>query len=404
MLTKVVGEGRLTATIRTADAVSQSDMILMCVPTPIDQTKSPDYSFISEAAKTIGKSMRKGSIVVVESTVGPGTVEKVIKTVLESESGLIVGVDFGLAACPERSDPGTILKNMGSVPRVVGADSARSAEIVAAIYETAFGVKVIRMSDAKTANAVKLTENLFRDVNIALANEFALLFERLGIDSLEIINACASKCNFMPHYPGGGVGGPCLPSNSYYLIAEGQKVGNIPYLIRMAREINDRMPEHVVELLGEALNEVGKTIRKSNIGVLGVAYKPNVRDVQLTPVERVCAKLVQMGADVVVYDPVFAGEWVMGFNVKKSLQEAVSGADCVLIGTANKEFKDLDITYLSQMVNTPAALVDSRNVVDPTAVEEAGLSYRGVGRVPHERQAPVARKTQEEELLNRGKA
>lgn len=397
LLAEVVASGSLSATTDTATAVARSDLILVCVPTPIDQTKSPDYSYIITAARTIGKSIRRGSVVVVESTVGPGTVENLVKTALESESGMTGGVDFGLAACPERSDPGTILKNMGNVTRVVGGDSERCTEIVASVYEAAFGVKVIRMSDAKTANAVKLTENLFRDVNIALANEFALLFERLGLDSLEVINACASKWNFMPHYPGGGVGGPCLPSNSYYLIAEGLKSGNIPYLIRMAREINDRMPEHVVELVSEALNEVGKTVRNSKIAVLGISYKPNVKDVQQTPVERVCHKLVEMGATVEVYDPMFAGEEAMGFEVKRTSREAVAGSDCVVIGTAHKEFKELDVVALSRLMNGPGALVDSRNVVDPLTVGEAGLAYRGVGRV-QKAQQPVALQKETERL------
>jgi len=236
------------------------------------------------------------------------------------------------------------------------------------------------LSNPKTANAVKLTENLFRDVNIALANEFALLFERLGIDSLETINACASKYNFVPHYPGGGVGGPCLPSNSYYLITEGLRAGNIPYIVRLAREINDRMPEHVVELVGEAMNEVGKTVRGSKIAILGVAYKPNIKDTQLTPVARVCEKLVQMGGILSVYDPMFEGEKALGFEVKRSLGEAVEDADCIVIGTAHKEFKDLDLRFLATLVSGPAALVDSRNVVEPFAAAEAGFSYRGVGR------------------------
>jgi len=379
-LAEVVAKGKLIATTSTASVANQSDLIIICVPTPIDDAKSPDYSYIVSAAQEVGVSLRAGSIVVIESTVGPGTVEGLVKEVLETASGMTSEVDFGLAACPERSDPGSIMKNLRTVPRLMGAESERTGAIVAAIYESAFGVRVVRLSNPKTANAVKLTENLFRDVNIALANEFALLFERLGIDSLETINACASKYNFVPHYPGGGVGGPCLPSNSYYLITEGMRAGNIPYIVRLAREINDRMPEHVVELVGEAMNEVGKTIRGSKIAILGVAYKPNIKDTQLTPVARVCEKLIQMGGILEVYDPMFAGEKALGFDVKNSLEEAVADADCIVIGTAHKEFKDIDMKALASLVSGPAALVDSRNVVEPVAAAEAGFSYRGVGR------------------------
>jgi len=380
MLAKVVRKGRLSASTSTEAVAARSDLIIISVPTPVDSTKSPDYSYIVSAARVVGSAMRPGTIVVVESTVGPGTVEGLVKDVLEGASGMKAGVDFGLAACPERSDPGSIIKNLGTVPRIIGAESEKTAEIVAGIYESAFGVKVVRVSNPKTANAVKLTENLFRDVNIALANEFALLFERLGIDTLETINACASKYNFVPHYPGGGVGGPCLPSNSYYLITEGLKAGNIPYIVRMAREINDRMPEHVVELVGEAMNDVGKTVRGSKVAVLGVAYKPNIKDTQLTPVARVCEKLVQMGAILEVYDPMFAGEKALGFDVKRSLIETVRDSDCIVIGTAHKEFKGLDLGFLATLVNGQAALVDSRNVVDPLLAAQAGFAYRGVGR------------------------
>ena len=389
-LAEVVAKGKLVATTSTAAVANNSDMIIICVPTPIDDTKSPDYTYIVSAAEEVGASIRAGSIVVVESTVGPGTVEGLVKEVLETTSGMKAEVEFGLAACPERSDPGSIMKNFGTVPRLVGAESERTGATVAAIYESAFGVKVVRLSNPKTANAVKLTENLFRDVNIALANEFALLFERLGIDSLETINACASKYNFVPHYPGGGVGGPCLPSNSYYLITEGLRAGNIPYIVRLAREINDRMPEHVVELVGEAMNEVGKTIRGSKVAVLGVAYKPNIKDTQLTPVARVCQRLVQMGGIIEVYDPMFAGEKALGYDVKGSLREAVTGADCIVIGTAHREFKDIDLKELASLVNGPAALVDSRNVVEPVAAAEAGFSYKGVGRPSVPRKAEQA--------------
>ena len=380
LVSRSVKKGNLRATTDVSKAVSQTDLVVICVPTPVDHTKTPDYTAVVGASKTIGKALRSGQVVIMESTVGPGTVEDVILPVLEKESHLRAGVDFGLASCPERSDPGNIIANMKTVPRVIGAVNEHSEEIVASLYENALGVKVFRAGNPKTANAIKLTENLFRDVNIALANEFALLYEKLGIDAIEVINGCATKYNFMPHYPGAGVGGPCLPSNSYYLIVEGIKSGNIPYIIRMAREINDRMPDHVVELVSEALNEVGKTARGSKIAILGVAYKPDIKDVQLSPLERVCNSLKDLGSSVDIYDPMFAGEQVFGFPVKRSLAQAVKGADCVVVGTAHGEFKNLDLKALSMLVNNPAAFVDGRNVASPKAVMSAGFAYRGVGR------------------------
>jgi nucleotide sugar dehydrogenase len=319
-------------------------------------------------------------VVIVESTVGPGIVEEMVGPILEAESHMKVGKDFGLAACPERSDPGNIMQNMKTLPRIIGGVGPTWTDATIALYEASLGVKAIKVSSPKTANAAKLTENLFRDVNIALANEFALLFEELGVDTIEVINACASKYNFMPHYPGLGVGGPCLPANSYYLISEGIKAGNIPYLIRMAREINDRMPDHAVELVEEALNEVGKTIRGSKIVMLGVAYKPNIKDIQLTPVERAITRLKAMGARVEIYDPMYKGEEVFGVKGKRSLEAAAKGADCLVVGTAHDEFKHLDLEELSKLASPEAAFVDARNVVTPDAVRRAGFAFRGVGR------------------------
>jgi len=380
LIKEAVRKGNLRATTSISEAVKTSDVSIICVPTPVDEQKVPDYTAIKKACTEIGKAMRKESLIIVESTVGPGTVENMLVPLLERISGMKVCHDFGVASCPERGNPGKMLENLRSVPRIVGGINDKSTNVASWLYEAAFGVKVVKVSNPKTANAVKLTENLFRDVNIALANEFALLYERLGIDTIEVINACATKYNFMPHYPGAGVGGPCLPSNSYYLIVEGIKVGNIPYLIRMAREINDRMPEHVIALISEALNDVGKTVRGSKIAVLGVSYKPDLRDLQLTPLEKVVEKLQNMGAEISIYDPMFKGEKVFGIKVSNSVAEAASTADCVVIGTAHSEFRNLNLKELANIAKKPAAFVDSRHVVKPEKVKKAGFAYRGVGR------------------------
>jgi len=380
LIKKVVKNGRLRATANVSSAVAEAEAVIVCVPTPVDESKVPDYSAIREACKEISKGLRKGNIVIIESTMGPGTVEDLVVPLLEKNTGIKVGVDFGVASCPERADPGQILKNLKKVPRIVGGINRESADAAEALYEAVLGVKIVKVSNPKTANAVKLTENLFRDVNIALANEFAILYEKLGIDTIEVMEACSTKYNFMPHYPGAGVGGPCLPQNPYYLIVEGVKAGNIPYLIRFAREINDRMPEHVVMLVAEALNEVGKTVRGSKIAMLGAAYKPNIHDLQLTPVEKVFNRLKEMAADLTIYDPMFRSERVFGVKAAQSLAEAVKEADCIVIGTAHEEFHGLDLATLARMCRKPSALVDSRHVVDPSMVREYGFAYRGVGR------------------------
>lgn len=380
LIENVVNKGNLKVTTNYSSAVKESDVIIICVPTPIDESQVPDYSAVRAACYEIGKNMNRDSLVVIESTVGSGTVEDMVVPLLEQRTAMKSGDDFGVASCPERADPGKILQNLRVVPKIVGGITKKSADITAAIYEGALGVRVVKVSDPKTANAVKLTENLFRDVNIALANEFAILYEKLGIDIIEVINACSTKYNFMPHYPGAGVGGPCLPQNPYYLINEGIKVGNIPYLVRMAREINDRMPDHVVMLITEALNEIGKTVRGSKIALLGAAYKPDVHDLQLTPIEKVFKRLRKMGAFLNIYDPMFKGEEVFELRALDSMSEAVTGADCIVVGTAHQEFRNLDIANLAKICRKPSAFIDSRHVVDPTVVEINGFSYRGLGR------------------------
>lgn len=380
MVRHMVQAGYLEATSEISPAISVADVIIICVPTPVDDTKIPSYSAVVKVCHDIGNNIKRDSLVIFESTVGPGTVEDLAIPILENLSGLKAGKDFGVASCPERSDPGNIVRNMRSVPRIVGGIDRRSANVVATLYEAAFGVKVVAVSNPKTANAVKLTENLFRDVNIALANELALLYERLRIDTIEVINACATKYNFMPHYPGAGVGGPCLPANPYYLIVEGVKVGNIPYLIRMAREINDRMPEHTVTLVLEGLNDVGKTVRGAKLAILGVSYKPDIKDLQLTPIEKICISLVQMGGKISIYDPYFKGEEVFGFKVESSLEQAIRNVDCIIIGTAHKELMNLNLSLLQKLCNNPAALVDTRHILDPGDVRKSGFAYRGVGR------------------------
>ncbi len=383
LVEKVVKNRNLRATDDVSSAAESSDVIIICVPTPVDEQKVPDYSAVEKVCNSVGKSLRKGSLVIVESTVGPGTVENRVVPLLEKYSGMKSCEDFGVASCPERGDPGRMLENLRSVARIVGGIDSKSADIAAWLYETAFGVRVVKVSNPKAANAVKLTENLFRDVNIALANEFAILYEKLGIDTKEVIEACASKYNFMPHYPGPGVGGPCLPQNPYYLIVEGVKVGNIPYLVRFAREINDRMPEHVVMLVTEALNDVGKTVRGAKIAILGVAYKANIHDIQLTPVSKIFDQLKEMGALITVYDPMFIGEEVFGVKCSESLGEVVENVDCIVVCTDHEEFKNLDLADLARLSHVPAAFVDARHVVDPLEVVECSFAYRGVGRPLH---------------------
>lgn len=381
LLKTSVRENFLTATQNTKSAICQADFIIVCVPTPVDGSKTPDYSAIMSACRDVGSSMKKGATVIIESTVGPLTVETLIRPILETESKMIAGVDFGLASCPERSDPGKIIQDMKSIPRVVGGINSHYEELVASLYENSLNVRVVRMGDIRTANAVKLVENLFRDVNIALMSEFAILFESLEIDVVKVINACSTKYNFLAHYPGAGVGGPCLPSNSYYLIAEAAKVGYIPKIIRLAREINDKMPQHAAQMVSDTLNEIRKSVNGSQIAVYGATYKEGVRDLQNSPMAQVCKSLVESGAQIQIYDPMFSkGELVFGLEVVDDVYDVAKDKDCLVFGTADKLFSEISLPLLYDLSNHPSAIVDTRHMIDRSSAEEAGFVFRGVGR------------------------
>jgi nucleotide sugar dehydrogenase len=380
LVRRVTLKGNLVATVDFSCSIPKSNLIVLCVPTPVSEMKVPDLSCIVQASTDVAKFMKKGALIIIESTVSPGTVEDTVIPLIERESGLKVTKDFGVASCPERANPGESLSKMHSVPRVIGGIDSRSTEIASLIYEHALNVEVVKVSSPKTANAAKLTENIFRDVNIALMSEFAILYEKLGIDIFEVLEACSTKWNFVPHYPGAGVGGPCLPSNAYYVIAEGVKVGYVPSLPKMAREINDKMPDHVVSLVTKALSRIEKIASGSKIAILGVSYKPNIHDLQMTPFKTVFFNLRQMGAKVAIYDPVFKGEMVFGVKVEQNAEDALKAADCIIIGSSNEEFRKMNLNKIVELCNQPAALVDTQHIVSPSEARQCGFLYSGVGR------------------------
>ncbi|UCC33175.1 MAG: nucleotide sugar dehydrogenase [Candidatus Bathyarchaeota archaeon] len=378
LVMSATNSGRLKATVDTSLGVEAADFVIVSVPTPISAKRIPDYSQMEEACHAIAKTLPKDCLIIIESTVGPGAVEDFVIPLLEEEAKMEVCVDFGVASCPERADPGGLLRDLTTVPRIVGGINDKSAEIARALYREIFGVEVVVVSDPKTANAAKLAENLFRDVNIALVSEFALLYEKLGIDAIEVIDACSTKYNFMPHYPSAGVGGPCLPQNPYFLIYEGMKAGYIPRMVQMARQINDDTPKRAVAMATMALRRINKKAESSKIAILGVTYKPNIRDLQHTPVEKIFISLKEIGATLKLYDPMFRDEEVFGKRISRSVEEAVRDADCILIGTAHDEFRNLDLDLLRERCNMPAVFADIANISDPSIVEEHGFTYAGI--------------------------
>jgi len=236
------------------------------------------------------------------------------------------------------------------------------------------------MPNCKTANAVKLTTNVFRDVNIAFVNELSLLFEKLGIDTMTVLKAAQSKYNFQVHYPGAGVGGPCLPVNSYQIINSAKNIGfDSLKIVKASREINESMPLHVVDLVKDCFNELNLHPKNSTILILGISYKPNIKDIQLSPAEPIIEKLSQIGFNVKIFDPYFISEKVYGIQTENDLENALANSDGVLILTAHKEFTLIEPQlFKSKLKNS--ILIDSRGIIDPETASKVGLIFRGLGR------------------------
>jgi nucleotide sugar dehydrogenase len=378
---KVTNNEKFYATTTIEDAVPSSDVIILSLPTPMNDQNHPDYTALKTVGKELNKFLNSGSLVIVESTVEPGFVENNLLQIIEGDSkNLVVGKDFGLGVCPETANPGQILNDFEKLPRLVGAIDDNTSNKIIEVYKHVFTVDLIKMSNCKTANAVKLTTNVFRDINIAFVNELAIVFEKLGIDIMEVLGAAKTKYNFQTHYPGPGVGGPCLPVNSYQMISTANNLNNdFLKIVKISREINESMPDHVIELLKDVFKELGKSIENSNILVLGISYKPDVKDSQLTPAEPIIKKLRELKTNIKIFDPYFKNINIFGIQTESDFVNSLSNSDALIIVTGHKEFQNLDPAFIKSKMSTPL-VIDSRCVIDQYDAKKAGLIYRGIGR------------------------
>ena len=376
----VMHQKKLVATTNISKAILECDIILLSLPTPMDDQNIPDYTALLLVGKSLNKVLSNGQIVIVESTVEPGFIENELLQIIEGpDRTLKSGIDFHLAACPEIANPGEIMKDFKNLPRLVGSIDEKISSIVSQIYTHVFGVELILMPNCKTANAVKLTTNAFRDINIAFINELALLFEKLGIDTYTVIDAAKRKYNFQPHFPGAGVGGPCLPTNSYQYLNSSKKIDDdFLKIVKEARKINENMPNHVVNLLSNALSESNTSLNNSTIALLGVSYKPNIHDVQIAPSKEIIKILKEKNAKIKIFDPHFTTQ-VFGFNTEKSISDALSESDAAILITGHKEFQNLDLKKFSKTMKNPV-LVDCTGLVNPSDAKESGFIFRGIGR------------------------
>ena len=295
--------GRFEATT-DFDRLSEPDALLICVPTPLDAHRDPDLSYVVSATDATSTRLRKGQMVVLESTTYPGTSDEVMKPILEKNSGLKAGIDFAIAYSPEREDPGNPKFETSTIPKVVGADTAAEKRMAVAVYQ-AIVPQVVPVSDVRTAEAVKLTENIYRAVNIALVNELKSVYSVMGIDVWEVINAAATKpFGFQAFYPGPGLGGHCIPIDPFYLSWKAREYGMTTRFIELSGEINANMPGIVVQTVAEELSgRLEKSIKGSKILLVGLAYKKNVDDMRESPSLTLLEMLESRGANVDYYDP-----------------------------------------------------------------------------------------------------
>mgnify|MGYP003981720753 FL=1 len=367
-----------SVTTKIEDAVPNSDLIVLSLPTPMDENNIPDYSALRNVATKLSTLLSPNSLVIVESTIEPGFIEDEMVSIISNSGRLIVEQNFFIGVCPENANPGEILHDFTSLPRLVGGINSNITKIIQLIYNFVFSVELIEMPNCKTANAVKLTTNVFRDINIAFVNELSLMFEKLGIDTNLVLEAAKKKYNFQVHYPGAGVGGPCLPINSYQLLNTAKRIGSNLSIIESSRKINENMPEHVLKLTLNAFENCKKSIDNSSILILGISYKPNVKDIQLTPAEVIIKKLQKLGVMIHIYDPYFISADVFGIKTEQNLKNIIHNVDAAIIVTDHKEFKNLDISIFNQMKSP--ILIDSRGIIDPTSAKNNNLIFRGLGR------------------------
>ena len=374
----VIKNKTFSATTKIEEGITKSNLILLSLPTPMDENNIPDYSALANVAKQLSQLLQPNSLVIVESTVEPGFIEDVMINLISDNDRLDAEKNFFIGVCPENANPGEILHDFTNLPRLVGGINQDISKVIQLIYSFVFGVELIEMPDCKTANAVKLTTNVFRDVNIAFVSELSLMFEKLGIDTMKVLEAAKKKYNFQVHYPGAGVGGPCLPINSYQLLNTAKRLGSNLSIIESGRKVNEKMPEHVISLTLDAFNECNKTIQDSSILILGISYKPDVKDIQLTPAEQVINKLQDLGVKIHIYDPYFKSKKVFGITVAENIENVISTVDASIILTAHDEFKKIEIALFSKMLNP--ILIDTRGIIDPLLAKNEKLIFRGLGR------------------------
>jgi UDP-N-acetyl-D-glucosamine dehydrogenase len=381
-LPSLVSSGKIIAYTKLSEAVPQSDVAIVCVPTPLKKDKDPDLSFLKSVARSLAGQLTDYKLIIIESTSYPGTTEDVFRPLLE-RGGRTAGKDFGLVYSPERIDYGNASFGVRSIPKVVGGVEGESTRLGAAFYSAILQAKVVAVSGPSVAEATKMLENVFRYVNIALVNELAVLHEKLGVDFIEAIDAASTKpFGFMAHYPGPGVGGHCIPKDPFYLVYKAKKAGFPLRMVSAAEVLNNGMPKHTVDRLLKTLRKLKKNPRKVKVALWGLAYKGGVKDTRRSPSVDLLKIFQRSGVKVVAYDP-FVDKIKVGsvqYVSAGSILDSVKGADAVLIATNHSAFREVDLSEVKAQMNPDPVLFDTRNLRTRKESEEAGFTYLATGR------------------------
>ena len=354
--------------------IKKADIIVICVPTPVYENRLPNYEPVESACKDIGRFLRKGQLVILESTVNPGVCEEIVIPILEEYSGLSVG-EFYLAHCPERINPGDRKWNVSNISRVVGGFDKESLDRAVEFYSSIISAKIKPMKSLMEAEAVKVVENSFRNINIAFVNELAIAFDKLGIDVVNVIDGAATKpFSFMAHYPGCGIGGHCIPVDPYYLIDYSKRTSGFDHtFLKLACQINEEMPKNTVDFAEAGLQTFGKSLVGSKVAVLGLSYKADIDDCRESPSYVIIKDLEERGAEVVVYDP-----HVKSIKSFDSLNDAIEGVDAVILVTSHKEFGGLKSSDFAG--TNVKVVIDGRNYLKKEDFEGSDIYYKGIGR------------------------
>ena len=393
LLKKVTNKGNLKATTNPEKALQDVEAIFICVPTPLNTKNEMDISNLYDVSKKISSHLKKGMMLIFESSVAIGTTKQVSKNI-EGMTELRFGKELGLAYCPERYNPTPMKKDkqdpefniqsrgesfsVDKISRVVGGIDEKSTKIAKLFYSEFISTEVSELSSIEAAEATKLLENIFRDVNIALVNELAKIYPKFGLDVFEIINAAKTKpFAYMPHYPGAGVGGECIPVDTWYLISQAEKLGIDSKLMKTARMVNDSMPEYVIELLEEELKKIDRKIDSSKVTVLGLCYKKNIPDIRLSPTFPLLEKLATKNVETIICDPVYEG--IKSPINLTPISEAFKDSDVIILMTDHDDFKKIDFGKIKNEMKSHI-IIDGRNLFKDKKLEELGFVYKVVGK------------------------